>query len=72
MTVVYKNNLNKIGKIEVLDDFCGYFGPCHVLPRLVVAAGSSRHFFVDHPDKVTARSRQSGTVGWYKDRLWKQ
>ena len=27
MTVVYKNNLNKIRKIQVLGDFCGYFGP---------------------------------------------
>ena len=27
MTVVYKNNLSKIRLIQVLENFCGYFGP---------------------------------------------
>ena len=27
MTTVYKNNLNKIRKSKILDEYCGYLGP---------------------------------------------
>ena len=27
--MVYKNNLNKLRKIQVLNDLCGYFGPLY-------------------------------------------